>query len=78
VALLIVSVIGALQWRPFCQYYRRTTMAFLFVNVICALQWRWLLSVIGALQWRYLLSVLKLYCSGVAYCQIAFFASVNS
>jgi hypothetical protein len=35
-------------------------------------------NVIGALQWRDLLSVFKLHYSGVAYCQIALFASVNS
>ena len=53
-------------------------MAFLFVGIIGAMKRRWLLSVIVALQWRYLLPVLKLHYSGVAYFQIALFASVNS
>ena len=58
--------------------YSRTAVALLIVTVEVALQWRSLLYVIVALQWRYLLSLLKLHCSGVAYCQIALFASVNS
>jgi hypothetical protein len=68
VALLIVSVIGALQWRcllsvlyvhcsgvAYCQCYRCTAVALLIVSVIVAL------------QWRYLLSVLQVHCSGVTF-----------